>query len=78
MATHGQRAAPLVHTRMRADGSLVTNRLHLDAASELLGADFSGASAPMAWDEESGRLFIVRSDWSEDWAVRDTLIVMQL
>ncbi|KAF8307161.1 hypothetical protein DL93DRAFT_2171833 [Clavulina sp. PMI_390] len=79
MATHGQRAAPLVHTRMLADGSLVTKRLHLSEKTELLfGEDFSGASAPMAWDELSGRLFIVRSDWGDDWLVRDTLTVLQL
>lgn len=78
MATHGQRAAPLVHTRMYADGSLNTTRLRLDSASAVLGEEFNGADAPMAWDEESGRLFIVRSDWSDEWDLRNTLIVVQL
>jgi hypothetical protein len=78
MTTNGPRSAPLVHTRMRADGSLFTNRLHLEASSAVLGEELNGADAPMAWDEESGRLFIAKSDWSDEWELQNALVVVQL
>lgn len=84
MATHATTESPLVHTRMRADGQLVSAKLRLPMGSEggeggssIMG-ELSGADSPMAWDEQSGRLFIVRSGWSEEWEVRNTLVVMQL
>lgn len=80
MTTNGPRSAPLTHTRMGADGTLVTNRLHLEASSAVpvLGEELSGADAPMAWDEESGRLFVAKTDWLGEWELQDALVVIQL